>query len=67
MSLEKVLSNLDIRRAENCLLNTLTKLSTEKEFRIKELVIKIIPQVYIGLSSDLQKQHFDIFASFRSD
>jgi len=49
-SLEKVINALDIRRAEKTICSTLQGLAQEKEFRIKELVITMIPQLYIGLS-----------------
>lgn len=66
-SLEKVLNVIDIRRAEKAICSTLQRLAQEKESRIRELVITMIPQLYMGLSSELQKQMLDLFQTFRED
>ena len=44
-SLEKVMNVVDIRRAERTICSTLQRLASEKEFRVKELVITMIPQL----------------------
>ena len=49
------------------LYNTLREIETEKELRIKELVIRMIAPIFIGLEPEYQHKFLEIFIKFSDD